>query len=140
MMPQFSTRRLASPRLRLLDLRATCSAWAKSPCLRRTRASSCHRRALRGASRIARSMEAAALSRRPADASARALSTRLETAFVLESGDGAEVGLGVLTQPAASTTLTATIDLGPRCIVGAIIPSTLQEVKTGRKPVQPKAM
>src|SRR5262245_50760299 len=119
MMSQFATRRLASPRLRLLDLRATCSAWANSPCLRRTRASSCHKRALRGASRIARSMEAAALSRRPADASARALSTRLETAFVLESGDGA--GPGGVAQPAASTTLTATIDRSPEYIGGTII-------------------
>src|SRR5262245_18354442 len=120
MMSQFATRRLASPRLRLLDLRATCSAWANSPCLSRTRASSCHRRALRGASRIARSMKAAALSRRPAEASARALSTRLETAFVFESGEEPGVGAGGLAQPPASTA-AATTDLSPTLIVGAIV-------------------
>src|SRR5687768_3580534 len=72
----FSARSPLSLPAQELERAARLSACAYSPCSSRTRASSCHRRGLRGSMRRARSSEAAALASRPAAVSERALSMR----------------------------------------------------------------
>ena len=108
-------RKLESVPANEFERAAVDSACAQSRCCSRMRASSFHRRGLRGSMRSARSMDAAAFANFPDAASARALFTMLATATLsfAASEDGAGAGGAVAGAGWRSEGEGAGVDDGP---------------------------